>query len=78
KKKETRLQVLEGNTEKSLEKIIKKHKIEAIFSNKDFSSYAQNRDEKIFQICKRNEIPFHSILDFFLQNYEVVLILLRQ
>ena len=68
KKKETRLQVLEGNTEKSLEKIIKKHKIEAIFSNKDFSSYAQNRDEKIFQICKRNEIPFHSVLDFLLHN----------
>lgn len=68
KKKESRLQVLEGNTEKSLEKIIKKHKIEAIFSNKDFSNYAQNRDEKIFQVCKRNEIPFNSTLDFLLHN----------
>ena len=68
KKKESRLQVLEGNTEKSLEKIIKKHKIRAIFSNKDFSNYAQNRDEKIFQICKKNEIPFHCTLDFLLHN----------
>ena len=67
-KKGSRLQILEGITEKSLEKIIKKHKIEAIFSNRDFSNYAQNRDEKIFQICKKNKIPFHSTLDFLLHN----------
>ena len=68
KKKGSRLQILEGITEKSLEKIIKKYKIEAIFSNRDFSNYAQNRDEKIFQICKKNKIPFHSTLDFLLHN----------
>ncbi|MDC0330466.1 deoxyribodipyrimidine photo-lyase, partial [Nitrosopumilus sp.] len=47
KKKGIRLQIVEGITEKSLEKIVKKHKIESIFSNTDFSNYSQKRDEKI-------------------------------
>jgi len=67
-RKGSRLQILEGIPEKSLEKIIEKHKIEAVFTNRDFSNYAQNRDEKIFQICKKNEISFHSTLDFLLHN----------
>jgi len=68
KKKGSRLQILKGDIEKSLEKIIEEHKIKAIFSNKDFSNYAQNRDEKIFQICRRNKIQFHNVLDFLLHN----------
>ena len=44
-RKGSRLQILEGIPEKSLEKIIEKHKIEAVFTNRDFSNYAQNRDE---------------------------------
>ena len=38
KKKGSHLQVLEGITEKILENIIKKYKINAIFSNTDFSN----------------------------------------
>ena len=68
KKKGSRLQVLEGITEKILENIIKKYKINAIFSNTDFSNYSQNRDEKIYQICEKNKIPFHRTLDFLLHN----------
>ncbi len=37
KKKGSSLQILEGIPEKILEKIIKKYKIEAVFSNTDFS-----------------------------------------
>ena len=68
KKKGSRLQIVEGIPEKSLEKIIKKHKIESIFSNADFSNYSQKRDEKIYQMCKKNKITFHSSLDFLLHN----------
>ena len=67
-KKGSRLQILEGIPEKNLEKIIKKHKIKSIFSNTDFSSYSQKRDERIFQVCKKNQISFHSTLDFLLHN----------
>ena len=68
KKKGTRLQVLEGKPEKEIEKIIKKHKAEAIFLNTDFTNYSQKRDEKIYQTCKKNKISFHSTLDFLLHN----------
>jgi deoxyribodipyrimidine photo-lyase len=67
-KKGTRLQILEGKPEKEIERIIKKHKAEAIFLNTDFTNYSQKRDEKIYQTCKKNEIPFHSTLDFLLHN----------
>ena len=68
KKKGSSLQILEGIPEKILEKIIKKHKIEAVFSNADFSKYSQKRDKKIFQICKNSKTPFHITLDFLLHN----------
>ena len=68
KKKGTRLQLLEGKPEKVIEKIIKKHKVEAIFLNTDFTNYSQKRDEKIYQTCKKNEVSFHSTLDFLLHN----------
>ena len=68
KKKGTRLQVLEGKPEKVMDKIIKNHKVEAIFLNTDFTNYSQKRDEKIYQTCKKNEVSFHSTLDFLLHN----------
>ena len=68
KKKGASLQILEGKPEKIIDKIIKKHNINAVFLNTDFTNYAQRRDEKIFQVCKKNNISFHSTLDFLLHN----------
>ena len=68
KKKGTSLQILEGKPEKILDSMIKKHNLNAVFLNTDFTNYAQRRDEKIFQICKKNKISFHSTLDFLLHN----------
>jgi deoxyribodipyrimidine photo-lyase len=68
KKKGTSLQILEGKPEKIIDSIIMKHNLNAIFLNTDFTNYAQRRDEKIFQICKKNKISFHSTLDFLLHN----------
>ena len=68
KKKGTSLQILEGKPEKIIDSMIKKHNLNAIFLNTDFTNYAQRRDEKIFQICKKNKISFHSTLDFLLHN----------
>ena len=67
-KKGTRLQILEGKPEKILDKIIKKYNIDAVFLNTDFTNYSKNRDEKIYQSCKKNKLPFHSTLDFLLHN----------
>ena len=68
KKKGTSLQILEGKPEKILDSMIKKHNLNAVFLNTDFTNYAQRRDEKIFQVCKKNKISFHSTLDFLLHN----------
>ena len=68
KKKGTSLQILEGKPEKIIDNMIKKYNLNAIFLNTDFTNYAQRRDEKIFQICKKNKISFHSTLDFLLHN----------
>ena len=68
KKKGTSLQILEGKPEKIIDKIIKRHKLDAVFLNTDFTNYSQRRDEKIFQVCKKNKIAFHSTLDFLLHN----------
>ena len=68
KKKGTSLQILEGKPEKIVDEIIKRHKLDAIFVNTDFTNYSQRRDEKIFQVCKQNKIAFHSTLDFLLHN----------
>ena len=57
KEKGTRLQVLKGMPEKAIDEIIKKYKIEAIFLNTDFRNKKKKRDEKIYQICKKNKIP---------------------
>ena len=54
-KKGSRLQILEGTPEKSIEKIIKKHRVKSIFANTDFSNYSQKRDEKIFQVNTNDE-----------------------
>ena len=67
-KKGTKLQILEGKPEKILDKIIKKYNIDAVFLNTDFTNYSKNRDEKIYQNCKKNKISFHSTLDFLLHN----------
>ena len=68
KKKGTSLQILEGKPEKIIDNMIKKYNLNAIFLNTDFTNYALRRDEKIFQICKKNKISFHSTLDFLLHN----------
>ena len=68
KKKGTSLQILEGKPEKIIDNMIKKYNLNAIFLNTDFTNYAQRRDEKIFQIFKKNKISFHSTLDFLLHN----------
>ena len=68
KKKGTSLQILEGKPEKIIDEMIKRHELDAIFLNTDFTNYSQRRDEKIFQVCKKNKIAFHSTLDFLLHN----------
>lgn len=68
KKKNSMLQVFEGNVDKVIKKIILEHNIDAIFYNTNFTNYSQNRDSRIHQICRKNNVDICSTLDFLLHN----------
>ena len=70
KKKNSSLQMFEGNPSKVIEDIIKEdnHGIDAVFLNVDFTNYSRSRDAKIHSICKKNNVNFYQILDFLLHN----------
>ncbi|MDH3312281.1 MAG: DNA photolyase family protein [Nitrosopumilus sp.] len=68
KKKKTSLQIFQGNSNLIVNEIIAKHDVDAVFVNTDFSNYSKNRDVKINQICKQNNIDFNCSLDFLLHN----------
>lgn len=51
----------------------KDDKVEAIFSNTDFSQYAKKRDEEIYLECKKHDIKFNSFLDHMLHDPNTIL-----
>ena len=70
KKKNSSLQMFEGNPSKVIEDLITEnnHTIDAVFLNVDFTSYSRSRDAEIHSICKKNNVNFYQILDFLLHN----------
>ena len=68
KKKDSSLQIFRGLPYKVTEKILSENDIDAVFVNTDFTAYSQSRDEKINQICQKNNMAFHSVVDFLLHN----------
>ena len=68
KKKNSFLQIFCGLPYIVIEKILSENNIDAVFVNTDFTAYSKNRDEKINQICQKNNVAFHSVVDFLLYN----------
>lgn len=54
---------LYGDIIKILSDIIRKHKIETIFVNKDYTPYSKTRDKSIENLCIKNNIIFNSFHD---------------
>ncbi len=54
------------------DRLIKKYKPDAVFTNKAFSWTGQNLESQIEKLCKENNIPFHSIVDNFLVQIEKI------
>ncbi|MFT4310547.1 MAG: cryptochrome/photolyase family protein [Candidatus Woesearchaeota archaeon] len=67
-KKEIPLQIYKGIPHTILPNIIKEHGIEAIFFNKDYTPFAQQRDEHIAQLG----IPVHSYDDALLHPPHII------
>lgn len=63
KKKSGKLQLFYGDTVKTISKIIRSEKIDAIFINYDYTPFALKRDKGIESLCKKNKIAFHGFHD---------------
>jgi deoxyribodipyrimidine photo-lyase len=62
-KKGGKLYLFCGNTTDIIKKLIKQENIDAIFSNKDYTPFAQKRDDEIAKLCKKENIQFKSFHD---------------
>lgn len=63
KKKGGKLYLFYGKTDEVIKKLIKTEKIDAVFSNKDYTPFAQKRDKALAKLCKQLEVPFNEFDD---------------
>ena len=57
------ISIFEGNPAKVLEEIVKEHKIERIYFNKDYSPFATKRDQEIIELGKKLNIEVKTYKD---------------
>lgn len=62
-KEDGRLYLFHGTSEKVVADLIKHEKIDAVFSNKDYTPFAQKRDKLIAHVCKEHDVAFHTFDD---------------
>lgn len=69
-----KLHFLYGNPHKSLKQFFNSidFKFDNVYVTKDYSFYSQQRDEKLKQLCIKNNINFISIEDHMLNNYGTI------
>lgn len=60
------LSIYHWNPQEVLPELCKKYEIEAVFSNKSYSTYGTQRDDSIDMYCQKNEIDFFREEDFLL------------
>jgi deoxyribodipyrimidine photo-lyase len=54
--KETNLSLFYGNNNKVIEEIIKKNKINAIYTNTDYTPFAVKRDKELQKLCDKHKV----------------------
>ena len=68
----TNLLVQKGNTIPVLKTIIKKHNIQAIYVNRDYTPFSQKRDTSIKGLCEQLNITFNQYNDALLTEPEFI------
>lgn len=58
--------------EKLIPELIEKYQINAVFSNKSYSIYGQNRDNQIELFCLKNQVDFMQFSDYLLIEPEKI------
>ena len=72
-KQKSELLIIQDKISNVINNLKKNDKIDAVFSNTDFSQYAKKRDEEIYFECKRYGIKFNSFLDHLLHDPNTIL-----
>lgn len=68
-----KLYLLYGTAEEVIEELLKKEKIDAVFTNRDYTPFSIKRDEKIAKACTRADVAWHQLDDLLLNRPEDVL-----
>lgn len=66
------LQILYGDYTESVRNIIKIEKIEAVFINRDFTPFAQKRQNEFSQFCHQNNIPLLQYIDHLMYDPNLI------
>jgi len=68
-----RLYLFYGKQEEIIDRLIRSHKIEAVFINRDYTPFSINRDSNINNLCVNNGISFFSEPDYLLTEPEEIM-----
>jgi deoxyribodipyrimidine photo-lyase len=68
-----RLYLFYGEQETVVKQLISSEKIDAVYSNRDYTPFSKKRDSNIKQICYQNNIAFYQYADSLLNEPEFVI-----
>ncbi len=66
KKRDGRLYLFHGDTEKIVATIIKKERIDALYLNFDYTPFSKKRDKTLEALCKKEHVSFYGFHDLLL------------
>jgi len=72
-KKNSKLYLFYGIAEDIVAQLINKLSIRAVFTNRDYTPFSQERDGKIEKICRESNVDFYSYADALLHEPEEVI-----
>ncbi|MFZ5954232.1 MAG: cryptochrome/photolyase family protein [Candidatus Dependentiae bacterium] len=72
KKRDGNLYFFMGHSAQVLEKLLESEKIEAVFTNKDYTSFSLKRDQALKKICDHHNVAFEQYDDAVLNAPEVI------
>lgn len=72
REKNGKLYFFYGQAEEIIKKLISECSIEAVFVNRDYTRFSQERDRKIKLLCQKQELGFHDYADVLLHEPEQV------
>lgn len=69
-KKNGKLFCFYGTAEAAVEELLKQHRIDAVFVNRDYTPFSRERDKNIAALCQQHGAAFHSHADALLHEPE--------